>query len=303
MDATGKRLDVVAAQLFPEYSRARIQSWIKSGELRVNNTLMKPNAKLLGGETLQVEALCEAEGDWAAEPLALAVVYEDDALLVINKPAGLVVHPAAGHYTGTLLNGLLHYHPPLIDVPRAGIVHRLDKDTTGLMVVAKTLTAQTRLVAMLQARSVSRQYVALVFGTLTGSGKVDEPIGRDPNNRKKMAVVSSGKEAKTHYCVANQIGPFSWVRLQLETGRTHQIRVHMTHLGHPLVGDPMYGRKSIPQKAVTASQYEALKAFNRQALHAQSLSLRHPVTDEPMSWQVPLPEDLLHLLEILGLEC
>lgn len=302
MTMAGLRLDMVAAEMFPDYSRARLQAWIKSGELTLNQRTVKPNTKVVGGESLHLNAEPEAQGEWQAEAMALAVVYEDESLLVVNKPADLVVHPAAGNYEGTLLNGLLHHCPALQQIPRAGIVHRLDKDTTGLMVVAKTLKAQAALVAQLQARTVSREYVALVIGMPPGLGEVEAAIGRDPNNRKKMAVVAAGKEAVTHYRVIAQLGPLAWLALRLKTGRTHQIRVHMNHLGYPLVGDPVYGRRHLPEKELSAEQIHVLTEFKRQALHARALELIHPDTGASCRWQAPLPEDLSLLLKAFSYE-
>ncbi len=293
----GQRLDYVATEMFSGYSRSRIQNWIKSGALTVNGESAKPKDKLLGGETLVLRAEQEEQGDWEAEDIPLDIVYEDDQILVINKPADLVVHPAAGNRTGTLLNGLLHHCPDLIHVPRAGIVHRLDKDTTGLMVVAKTLEAHADLVAQLQERSVSREYEAVVMGVMTGGGTVEGAIGRHPRQRQKMAVLSfGGKEATTHYRVLHRYPNHTHIRLKLETGRTHQIRVHMAHIGYPLVGDATYaGRMKIPKQA-SPELLSMLRGFGRQALHAAQLGLIHPTTDEYMEWQVDLPEDLQQLL-------
>ncbi len=297
--ATGQRLDVVAVQMFPEYSRARLQAWIKCGALCVDNRQVKPNTKLVGNETLTLIAQEQDQGEWLAEPMDVALVHEDEHILVVNKPAGLVVHPAAGNYQGTLLNGLLHRWPSLRAIPRAGIVHRLDKDTTGLMVVAKTLEAQARLVEQLQARTVSRQYVALVIGKCPLSGVIEQPIGRDPKNRKKMAVVMGGKEAITHYKRLDSYTAFSWVELQLKTGRTHQIRVHMAHMGYPLVGDPVYGRSAARTAKGEGALAALLAGFTRQALHAKRLSLKHPQSGCTLSWEAPLPEDLDQLLSVV----
>lgn len=302
IEAAGKRLDVVAADLFPEYSRARLQSWIKAGDLLVNRQTAKTHAKVFGGEQLEVNAAEQDQGEWAAEPMDLQVVFEDESIMVLNKPAGLVVHPAAGNYEGTLLNGLLHYNPALRGLPRAGIVHRLDKDTSGLMVVAKTLSAQAHLVQQLQQRSVSRQYQALVIGHCLSRGEIEAPIGRDPKHRKKMAVISSGKEAKTLYKTALRLGPYSWVDVKLKTGRTHQIRVHFTHLGFPLVGDPTYGNKSVRHKQLTPAQLSGVQQFKRQALHARKLRLIHPATGVSMGWRAPVPDDLLTLLGLFDYE-
>ncbi|MCW8127504.1 23S rRNA pseudouridine(1911/1915/1917) synthase RluD [Microbulbifer halophilus] len=296
----GQRLDQAAAELIPDYSRARLQNWIKGGQLTVDGRSAKPKDKLFGGETLSLRARLEARGEWRAQPMALDIVYRDDSLLVINKPAGLVVHPAAGNPDGTLLNGLLHHCPAQELVPRAGIVHRLDKDTSGLMVVARTLQAQTHLVDQLKARSVSRVYDAIARGALTGGGTVDAPIGRHRQNRLKMAVLErGGKEAVTHYRVQERFRVHTHLRCRLETGRTHQIRVHMAHIRHPLVGDPLYGgRPKLPPEADRALA-EALQQFPRQALHAAELSLIHPESGETMHWSAPMPEDMLRLVELL----
>ncbi|WP_444887984.1 23S rRNA pseudouridine(1911/1915/1917) synthase RluD [Microbulbifer sp. JMSA008] len=297
----GRRLDQAAAELIPDYSRARLQSWIKGGQLTLNGAVAKPKDKLFGGEQLSLRAELEAQGSWSAQALDLNIVYEDDSLIVINKPAGLVVHPAAGNPDGTLLNGLLHHCPNQEMIPRAGIVHRLDKDTSGLMVVAKTLPAQVHLVDQLKQRTVSRQYDALVQGYITGPGRVDAPIGRHRQNRLKMAVLDfGGKEAITHYQVQQRFRAHTLLRCKLETGRTHQIRVHMAHIRHALVGDPLYGgRPKLPAEA-NRELVEALQGFPRQALHAAELALVHPRTGENMHWCAPMPTDMLQLLELLN---
>lgn len=237
----GQRLDQVAAQLFAEYSRSRLTSWIKEGRLTVDGAVVRPRDTVYGGSLLALQAEQEAQGEWIPEDIELDIVYEDDHIMVINKPAGLVVHPAAGHASGTLLNALLHHVPDIVNVPRAGIVHRLDKDTTGLMVVAKTLQAQTRLVEQMQARKVSRIYECIVIGVVTSGGKIDAPIGRHGGMRQRMAVTDGGKPAVSHYRVLKRFRSHTHVRVKLETGRTHQIRVHMAHVGFPLVGDQTYG--------------------------------------------------------------
>ena len=299
-DMAGMRFDQVASGLFPEFSRARLQSWIKDGQLTLDGRTAKPRERLLGGETLRLEAELEAQGEWEPEAIELNIVYEDDDLLVINKPAGLVVHPAAGNHTGTLLNALLHHCPALEGVPRAGIVHRLDKDTTGLMVVAKTLSAHTDLVEQLQERIVSREYEAVAIGTMTGGGTVDAPIGRHPRQRKLMAVLErGGKRAVTHYRLLERFAAHTHIRVKLETGRTHQIRVHMAHIRHPLVGDATYaGRFKIP-KGASDELIHQLKSFPRQALHAARLGLEHPGTGEYREWTAPLPDDFQSLLAAL----
>ncbi|BDX17377.1 pseudouridine synthase [Halopseudomonas aestusnigri] len=298
-ESGGQRLDQVAAQLFPDYSRSRLQGWIKDGSLLVDGEVKRTRDIVLGGERLELDAEREIQGEWQAEAIDLDIIYEDDALLVINKPAGLVVHPAAGHQDGTLLNALLHHAPELAKVPRAGIVHRLDKDTTGLMVVAKTIEAQTDLVAQLQARTVSREYECVVVGVMTSGGKVDQPIARHGTQRQKMAVVAGGKTAISHYRVINRFRAHTHVKVKLETGRTHQIRVHMSYIHFPLVGDPVYGgRLRIPPGA-SPELIKELREFPRQALHARRLELEHPTDGRHMSWQVPLPEDMQHLLALL----
>lgn len=297
---SGKRFDQVAAQLFSEFSRSRLKSWILSGELLVNGARYQPRDKVWNGDLLDLAATPQPEGAWQAEPIELSIVYEDQALLVVNKPAGLVVHPAAGHPDGTLLNALLNHCPGLLELPRAGIVHRLDKDTTGLMVVAKQLPAHARLVEQLQARTVKRQYLAVVVGKPVSGGTVNAPMGRHPQQRKKMAVVKGkGKEAITHYRILERFVAHTELQLKLETGRTHQIRVHMASIGYPLVGDPVYGgRLRLPKGASEVLQM-ALRNFGRQALHATELGLIHPTSGEAMHWRVPLPDDMQQLLALL----
>ncbi|MEH6450750.1 MAG: 23S rRNA pseudouridine(1911/1915/1917) synthase RluD [Oleispira sp.] len=297
-----KRLDKIAAELFPDFSRSRLQQWIVDGKLTVDGETRRIRDKMIGGENLELDVVLEAEGDWEAEDIPLEVVYEDDDIVVINKPAGLVVHPAAGNYTGTLLNALLYRYPGIENVPRAGIVHRLDKDTTGLMVVAKTLQAQTQLVNQLQDRSMGREYEAVTMGVMTGGGIVEAPIARHPTSRTKMAVAPEGmgKEAITHYRVLKKFNAHTHIRCKLETGRTHQIRVHMSHIGYPLVGDQTYfGRFRLP-KGISLHLRQELQTFQRQALHARELSLWHPTTDEYMTWDADLPEDFQKLLQSLS---
>lgn len=298
---SGARLDQVAAELFGDYSRSRLKQWIQDGFLRVDGDVCKPKEKLVGGEILTLEAQAEPVGDWQAQDLPLDIVYEDDSLLVINKPADLVVHPAAGNPDGTVLNGLLHHCPGLENLPRAGIVHRLDKDTTGLMVVAKTLMAHHNLVSQLQARTVKREYEAVVQGGVTGGATVNAPIGRHPRSRTKMAVLQfGGKDATTHYRLIQRFRDHTHIRLALETGRTHQIRVHMAHVGHPLVGDATYGGRLKMPKGASPAVVEMLRhGFRRQALHAASLGLIHPHSGEVMQWDAPLPADMQYLLQVL----
>jgi len=294
-DCVGLRLDQALARLMPEYSRSRLQEWVTLNQVLLDGAPAISKQKVWGGEQLTVlPQVQQSEQPYLAEDIPLNIVYEDDELLVINKPVGLVVHPGSGNWQGTLLNALLHHSPQLALVPRAGIVHRLDKDTSGLLVVAKTLISQTNLVRQLQERSVKREYLALVHGELQHGGYVDQPIGRHPTNRVKMAVVESGKDAVTHYKVEREFPSCSLLRCTLETGRTHQIRVHMTYLKHPLVGDSVYLKG--PQKCVLQLR-ELLTGFPRQALHATRLALEHPTTGEMMEWHVPLPEDMQQLLK------
>lgn len=297
-----KRLDKIAAELFPDYSRSRLQQWITDGKLTVDGEARRGRDKMVGGENLELDVVLEAEGNWEAENIPLNIVYEDDDIVVINKPAGLVVHPAAGNHTGTLLNALLYHYPGIENVPRAGIVHRLDKDTTGLMVVAKNIPAQTQLVGQLQDRSMGREYEAITMGVMTGGGTIEAPIARHPTQRTKMAVAPEdmGKEAITHYRVLQKFNAHTHIRCKLETGRTHQIRVHMSHIGYPLVGDQTYfGRFRLP-KGISLHLRQELQAFQRQALHARELSLWHPSSDEYMTWEVDLPEDFKALLMALS---
>ena len=303
-DYYGQRLDQVLVELLPEYSRSRLQQWIKQGNILLDGKkVLKPKNKVCGGETLQITIEQEQQGEWEAENIPLDIIYEDDSILVINKPVGLVVHPAVGNYTGTLLNGLLYHCPELINIPRAGIVHRLDKDTSGLLVVAKTLTSQTRLVRQLQKRAFEREYEAIVMGEMTGGGMIDKPIGRHPVHRVKMAVVknsNNGKEAITHYRVKERYRGYTCVQVRLETGRTHQIRVHMAHIHYPLVGDPVYaGRLKLPADCDDTLK-EFLQHFKRQALHARKLGLKHPDTGEWMEWEVEVPDDMQELKILLS---
>lgn len=302
-EQSGLRVDQVAAELFAEFSRARLQAWIKSGELLVDGASVRAKDKVHYGSVMSLAAVAPVEENWQAQAIALDIVYEDASLLVINKPAGLVVHPGAGSPDGTLLNALLFHDPQLAAVPRAGIVHRLDKDTTGLLVVARTLAAHTALVRQLQARTMKREYEAVVCGVLTAGGTVDAPIGRHPRDRVKMAVVATGKPAVTHYRVLQRFETLTHARCQLESGRTHQIRVHMAHIGHPLLGDAVYGgtRLRLPKQAQEATR-RLLQQFPRQALHAAQLGLVHPETEENMQWQAPLPSDMQQLLQVLQQE-
>ena len=293
----GMRLDQVVADLFPDYSRSKLKEWILAGNVCVNGEpCVVPRQKMTGDEVISVEAEIEQQVVNEAQAIELDIVYEDEDILIINKPADLVVHPGAGNQDGTLLNALLAHVPDIDKVPRAGIVHRLDKDTTGLMVVAKTLPAQTHLVDQLQTRVMSREYEALVNGTMVAGGLVDAPIGRHSTKRTHMAVREMGKPAVTHYRVIEKFRAHTHVRLKLETGRTHQIRVHMAYIKHPLVGDPAYGGRLRLPKGSSDEFANTLRGFNRQALHAAQLSLYHPTTDEWMTWQAPLPQDMVTLI-------
>lgn len=297
-----QRLDQIVASLCPQYSRSQIQKWIKAGRVRVDDKLLKPKERLIGGEEIVLDAIHETRTDHAAEAIPLAIVYEDDAIMVVNKPAGLVVHPAAGNWSGTLVNALLHHNPQLEMLPRAGIVHRLDKETSGLMVVAKTLEAHTRLVALLQARDVSREYLALVAGKVVAGSTIEANIGRHPVDRKRQAVTEGGKEAITHYRVEERFTYHTLLRVALETGRTHQIRVHLGWKHLPIVGDPVYGGRPRIPAGISEGLRQALQAFPRQALHATRLGLTHPATDEYMEWEAPPPDDMQALIELLRAE-
>lgn len=291
-DYAGLRLDAALAKLLPEHSRSRLQGWIKDGTIRLDGALADAKRKVWGGERIQCAVPPAPTSEHAAEDIPLPIVFEDAAIIVLDKPAGLVVHPGSGNAGGTLMNALLHHAPALAEIPRAGIVHRLDKETSGLMVVAKTLAAQTDLVRQLQARTVQRHYLALVHGTVGADGTVDAPLGRHPTQRIKMAVLKhGGKEARTHYRVKERFPHCTLVECRLETGRTHQIRVHMASIKHPLVGDPVYGKAKCGDAL--------LDAFPRQALHAWRLALVHPESGAQTRWETPLPDDFAQLLERL----
>jgi len=297
---TGQRLDVALSEMLPDYSRSKITAWIKSGEALINHKPFKPKDKVIGSEMVELTISQKQNNDWAGEDIPLNVVFEDEDIIVLNKAVGLVTHPGAGNWSGTLANALLHYEPKLATLDRAGIVHRLDKNTSGLMVVAKNEKSQKYLVEQLQTHSVSREYSAIVYGHMVAGGTIDEAIGRDTKDRVKQAVSSHGKEAVTHYRVIDRYQNHTHVKAILETGRTHQIRVHLSHIGYPLIGDPMYGGKVRFPKKADAVLKEALVSFKRQALHARKLTLTHPTSDELMLWKAPLPEDMLALLDVLN---
>jgi len=300
----GLRVDVALQQLLPEFSRSKLQEWIKNEFVTVNKLAVTSKHKVYAGDEIKVIVQQNPENNaFLPEAIPLDIVFEDDTLLVINKPAGMVVHPAVGNWSGTLLNALLHHIPDIGNIPRCGIVHRLDKETSGLLVVAKTLSAQTHLVQQLQARTVKREYRAIVWGQLWKNGVVNQPIGRHPSIRTRMAVHLSGKPAITHYEILERFGVHTYLRCNLETGRTHQIRVHIQYLKAPIVGDPVYGLKSImPIKSMSDTLRQHILGFHRQALHAIRLGLIHPLTGELMEWSIDLPNDMKALLEIIRLE-
>jgi 23S rRNA pseudouridine1911/1915/1917 synthase len=300
-DFEGWRVDAAMASLLPQYSRARLTAWIKSGEIKINGAIFKPKDKLSGGESALVAAEMTNLSIFEPENIPLSIVYEDEALIVLNKPAGLVAHPAAGNWTGTLVNALLYHCKELAQLPRAGLVHRLDKDTTGLMVVAKTLESHSYLVSQLQERNIKRCYEAVVNGTMVAGSSVNAPIGRHPKSRQKMSVNHhNGKPAVTHFRVKKRFSAHTHLDIQLETGRTHQIRVHMDYIQYPIVGDPLYtGRRRFP-KGCSPELRAFIEGFGRQALHARSLGLIHPTTGEECLWEAPLPDDMNELLRILA---
>jgi 23S rRNA pseudouridine1911/1915/1917 synthase len=300
LEHAGQRLDQVLAGLLAEYSRTRIKEWIDDGRVLVNGAKLRPKDKVLGGEHVEVDAILPDAVNVEAEAIALNIVHEDKHVLVIDKPAGLVVHPGAGNLAGTLQNALLHFDEKLALVPRAGIVHRLDKDTSGLMVVARTVDAHTALVRAIEAREVEREYEAVCLGVMTGGGLVDAPIGRHPVDRVRMAVREDGREAVTHYRVLQRFRGHTHVRCKLETGRTHQIRVHLAHIQYPLVGDKVYGGRVLLPKGASPELIEALRGFRRQALHAAHLAFEHPKTGKPIDCVSPLPADMQSLLSVLA---
>jgi 23S rRNA pseudouridine1911/1915/1917 synthase len=297
----GKRFDQALAEMFPEFSRSRLTEWIKSGDALLNGERMKPKMSVNGGETVSLAVKLQLETDAGAEDIPLDIIHQDADVLVVNKPAGLVVHPGAGNANGTMVNGLLHFDADLALLPRAGIVHRLDKDTSGLMVVARSLRAHASLIEQLSSRAVHRQYVAVVQGPMVAGGTVDAPIDRHPRDRVRMAVVKEGggREAITHYRVREKFRSHTLVECRLETGRTHQIRVHMAHVKHPLIGDPLYGGAFKLPKAATEFLVSTLRGFKRQALHAEKLSFIHPVSGEQLSFDAPMPEDMVLLIKAL----
>lgn len=301
-ELAGLRLDQALSELFQEFSRSRLQIWIRNGHVLIDGSVLPIRYKLKGGEQVELTPELTPETACEAEDIPLSIVYEDAEVMVIDKPAGLVVHPAAGHWDGTLQNALLHHAPELVKVPRSGIVHRIDKDTSGLLMVAKTLQAHHALVFQLQTRKTHREYLAIAQGYLTSGATIDEPIGRHPSDRKRFSVRQDGKDAITHYRIAERLPGHTLLRIKLETGRTHQIRVHMAHVRHPLLGDPVYGgRLKIPAGS-SAELVAALRDFRRQALHAETLGFEHPESGEWLEWHSELPDDMQNLLTIMRSE-
>jgi 23S rRNA pseudouridine1911/1915/1917 synthase len=298
-ELAGLRLDQALARMFPGYSRSRLKEWLLAGAITVDGISMRPRDTVSGGERVDMRVQAESVVRDKPEPIALEIVFEDDDLLVINKPAGLVVHPGAGNPAGTLMNGLLHHVASLEEVPRAGIIHRIDKETSGLLLVAKTLQAHTALVRLLAAREISRRYLAICNGVLTGGGTIDEPLARHPVDRKRMSVQQNGKPAITHYTVIERFRAFTYVDVRLDTGRTHQIRVHFAHRRHALVGDPVYGGRLALPSGASDELIDALRRFKRQALHAARLGFEHPTSKERVDFEVAPPADFQRLLEVL----
>ena len=295
----GERLDVALAEMLPDFSRSKITTSIKSGDILISGKTFKPKEKSNGLEVVSFNFNQKENNDWLPEKIPLKIVFEDEDIIVLDKQFGLVTHPGPGNWTGTLANALLHYDSNLSKLDRAGIVHRLDKNTSGLMVVAKNSKSQKYLVEQLQSHSISREYSAIVYGYMISGGSIEEPIGRDPKDRVKQAIVSNGKNATTHFRVIDRFKSHTHVKAILETGRTHQIRVHLSHIGHPLIGDPMYGgRVRFPKKA-SIDLKDSLINFKRQALHSKKLTLTHPISGENMSWTSKLPDDMMKLLEVL----
>ena len=298
-ESSGERVDQALAKLFPDYSRSRLQTWLKEGQILVDGEVKRAKDKVLGGEHIELKVILGSENVWEPENIPLDIVYEDEHLLVVNKPPTMVVHPAAGNYNGTMLNALLHHAPELEAVPRAGIVHRLDKETSGLLVVARTLTSQKLLVEQLQARTFLREYDAIIRGSVTAGSTINKPIGRHPINRKRMAVNDKGKAAITHYRVNERYRLHTKLTVKLETGRTHQIRVHMAYINHAILGDPVYGGRFKIPAASDDEFVEALKGFKRQALHARHLGLVHPATNEFIEWEIEEPQDMIDIQNVL----
>ncbi|MEY4768450.1 MAG: hypothetical protein RL637_1089 [Pseudomonadota bacterium] len=299
-ECAGMRLDQVLAQLFSDYSRSKLQTWIKAGQVLVNGDILRGRDKVFGGEVIELQAEAEPVLESLPQAMPLDIVFEDGSILIIHKPAGLVVHPGAGNSSGTLQNGLLHYCPKLNTLPRAGIIHRLDKDTSGLLMIAKTLTAHHRLTEQLQQREITREYLAIVRGWMTAGGKIDLPIGRHPQDRLRYCVREDGRESVTHYRVEQRFSQHSLIRLRLETGRTHQIRVHLAHIRYPIVGDSLYGGAFQLPAHCSDVLAQQLRQFKRQALHATKLGLHHPRSGKYHEWQRPMPADMQQLVQVLS---
>jgi len=295
----GKRLDLALSKLFPEYSRSRIQSWIKAGEVEVNNLKYKQRNVVNSGDIIKINTTLKSIDKNQAEHISLDVIHEDKAIIILNKPAGLVVHPGAGNQKHTLVNALLHFDEKLDVLPRAGIIHRLDKDTTGIMIIARTIESYTYLVNELQKRNIKRNYKAIICGQLVAGGVIENKIGRHPVHRTKMAVTDKGKLATTHYRIIKKFQHYTYLDIQLGTGRTHQIRVHMNNEKHPIIGDPLYGKNTFIKKGINASLREFIKNFKRQALHAYNLEFTHPVSKKIISLKAELPDDMNNLIKIL----
>lgn len=296
---SGSRLDQALASILPDLSRSQIQRWIEKGQIELGGCVPSQRQRLQGREVITLQQLLETTTESLPQEIALDIVYQDEAILVLNKPAGLVVHPGAGNPDQTLVNGLIFLDPGLASLPRAGIVHRLDKDTSGLLVVARTEAARLNLIEQLSGRTVKRDYLAIVNGRLIAGGTVNQPIARHVSDRRRMSVNPGGKPAITHYRVEERFRSHTLLRVTLETGRTHQIRVHMTHIRHPIVGDPVYGGRAINPKGASEELLATLRAFKRQALHATRLGLEHPLTGERLEWERPMPDDMQHLVEVL----
>jgi len=295
----GKRLDLALSKLFPEHSRSRIQSWIKAGEVEVNNSKYKQRNVVNSGDIIKINTTLKSIDKHQAEHIGLDVIHEDKAIIILNKPAGLVVHPGAGNPKHTLVNALLHFDEKLDVLPRAGIIHRLDKDTTGIMIIARTIESYTYLVNELQKRNIKRNYKAIICGQLVAGGVIENKIGRHPVHRTKMAVTDKGKLATTHYRIIKKFQHYTYLDIQLGTGRTHQIRVHMNNEKHPIIGDPLYGKNTFIKKGINASLREFIKNFKRQALHAYNLEFTHPVSKKIISLNAELPDDMNNLIKIL----
>ena len=297
--SAGRRFDAVLAELFPQFSRSRLTTWIKAGEVLLDGAVPRPRDPVMGGERVELNVVLDTQTEAEPQDIPLSVLYEDDQVIVVDKPAGLVVHPGAGNPDGTLVNALLFRDASLATLPRAGIVHRLDKDTSGVMVVARTLEAHNALVEQLSARDVHRQYLAVVVGALVSGGTADAPIDRHPRDRLRMAVRDDGRDAVTHYRLRERFRAHTALECRLETGRTHQIRVHMAHLRHPILGDPMYGGALKLPKGASEATAAMLRGFRRQALHAETLEFRHPTSGEAIRCSAPLPDDMQALLKVL----